>query len=189
MLAVFYPLAVVLIGIAGWLAGAGARLRARARRLCGASRLAGTAARYRRSGFVPAAVQVQPRCRADPVCRNDSGFQPCGMPDKPQLRAMISRSPRCTADNADVTAGLAAQQDRRPPLLDGRAAAAAAGIGSATQRAAAGLRPSQHRHPASRHHSDRPSTRPQARHIAVASSMRQRRPEAEPTRPDRNDRE
>ena len=71
MLAVFYSLAVVLIGIAGWLAGAGLVFALGLAAFAAASRVAGVAARYFRSGAVPAAVQVEPRCRTDPVRRND----------------------------------------------------------------------------------------------------------------------
>ena len=49
MLALFYALAVALIALAGWSAGGGRRVRARARRVRGASRLADQAARHRRS--------------------------------------------------------------------------------------------------------------------------------------------
>ena len=69
MLAVFYALAVVLIALAGWRAGGGVALGARARRLRGASRLADRAPRHRRSAQLPRRVQVEPRRRADPVRR------------------------------------------------------------------------------------------------------------------------
>ena len=46
MLALFYALAVALIALAGWRAGGGRCVRARARRVCGAPRLAGHAARH-----------------------------------------------------------------------------------------------------------------------------------------------
>ncbi len=57
-------------GLAG---GRGPGVRARACRLRRAACMAGEAARYFRSGFVPAAVQVEPRCRTDPVRRDDCG--------------------------------------------------------------------------------------------------------------------
>ncbi len=69
LLAVFYALAVVLIALAGWSAGAGLVLRARACSLRRASRLADRAPRHRRSAELPRGVQVQPRRRADPVRR------------------------------------------------------------------------------------------------------------------------
>ena len=68
-LALFSAAAVMLIGLAGYTRRRGRGVRARARGLCGASRLADRAHRHRRSGFVPADVPLQPRRRADPVRR------------------------------------------------------------------------------------------------------------------------
>ena len=67
-LAVFYGLAVVLIGVALELAGVRLAGLDRACRLRGASGLADRAARHRRSGAVPAVVQIEPRCGAVAVC-------------------------------------------------------------------------------------------------------------------------
>ncbi len=68
-LMVFYGLAVVLIGVALALAGAGFPGVDRACRLRRASGLADQASRDRRSRVVPADFQIQPRCRAVAVCR------------------------------------------------------------------------------------------------------------------------
>ena len=69
-LIVFYALAVLLIGLAGAAAEPG-RCSRRLHPVRRASRLADRAARYRRSGPVPAAVQVEPRRRTDLVRRAD----------------------------------------------------------------------------------------------------------------------
>ena len=75
MLALFYGLAVVLIGVAG---GAGRRRDAVLGGPCGVCRASGVAdraARYRRPGPVPDDLQVRPRRRVDPVRRDAGG---CG---------------------------------------------------------------------------------------------------------------
>ena len=69
MLTLFYALAVILIGVAGFLAGAGAGVRDRPARLCRASGLADRPARHRRSRSLSGVVQVRPRRGPDPVCR------------------------------------------------------------------------------------------------------------------------
>ena len=63
----FYALAVVLIGLSGAAAEAGAVFVDRLHLLRRTSRLADRAARHRRSGPLPQAVQVEPRRRTDPV--------------------------------------------------------------------------------------------------------------------------
>ena len=63
-LAVFYSLAVVLIGVALVLARRALAGMDRAGRVRRASRLADPATRHRRSRAVPADVQIQPRCGA-----------------------------------------------------------------------------------------------------------------------------
>ena len=73
MLASFYAGAVVLIGVAGLMAGGELDLRARADRLRRASRLAGAAPRHQRPRALPEAVQIEPRRRADPVRRHAAG--------------------------------------------------------------------------------------------------------------------
>ena len=67
-LMVFYALAVVLIGVALWLAGGALAGLDRACRVRRASGLADRAAGDRRSRAVPARFQIQPRCRAVAVC-------------------------------------------------------------------------------------------------------------------------
>ena len=68
-LMVFYGLAVVLIGVALALAGAGWTAWIGLAGFRRPSRLANQPARDRRSRAVPADFQVQPRCRAVAVCR------------------------------------------------------------------------------------------------------------------------
>ena len=67
----FYALAVLLIGLSGAAAGAGPVFVDRLHLVRRASRLADRAPRHRRSGPVPATVQVEPRRRIDPVRRAD----------------------------------------------------------------------------------------------------------------------
>ena len=67
MLAGFYACAVVLIAAAGFMAGGGMIFAAGLIAFARASGLAGDASRHRRSGALPDAVQIQPRCRAYPV--------------------------------------------------------------------------------------------------------------------------
>ena len=69
LLAVFYALAVVLLALAGWSAGAGLVFALGLARLRRAPRLADRAPRHRRSAELPRGVQVEPRRRADPVRR------------------------------------------------------------------------------------------------------------------------
>ena len=79
MLAVFFAAAVVLIGIAGWLAGGGSVFALGLAAF--AVHLAWQVRRLDISdpALVPAAVQVQPRCRTDPVRRDDPrrGLRAC----------------------------------------------------------------------------------------------------------------
>ena len=72
-LRLFSALAVALIGLAGLTAGAGWVFALGSARVRGAPGVADQPHRYRRSGAVPAAVQVEPRCRADPVRGADPG--------------------------------------------------------------------------------------------------------------------
>ena len=69
MLGLFYSVAVILIGAAGFAAGAGLCIRFGA---CGVRRapdLADRAPRYQRSRPLPGLVQIRPRRGSDPVCR------------------------------------------------------------------------------------------------------------------------
>ena len=74
-LAVFYALAVVLIGVALALARRAMAGMDRAGRVRRASGLADPAARHQRSRAVPADFQIQPRCGAVAVCGTAGG---CG---------------------------------------------------------------------------------------------------------------
>ena len=65
----FYALAVLLIGLAGAAVGSRTGVRCRLHPVRRASRLADRPARHRRSRSMPAAVQVEPRRRPDPVRR------------------------------------------------------------------------------------------------------------------------
>ena len=67
MLALFYAIAVILIGAAGFDRRRRISLRARIIRLRSTSCLANRPARYRRSRQLPRRVQIRPRCRPDPV--------------------------------------------------------------------------------------------------------------------------
>ena len=69
MLALFYGVAVVLLGAAGYTAGAGFVFALGLARVCRPPRLADRAPRYRRSRQLPRGVQIRPRRRPDPVRR------------------------------------------------------------------------------------------------------------------------
>ena len=74
MLALFYALAVILIGLAGLTAGGGVVFALGLARLRRTSCLADRPARHRRSRPLPRRVQVQPRRGPDPV----RGTSPAG---------------------------------------------------------------------------------------------------------------
>ena len=69
MLALFYGVAVILIGAAGFTRRRRRGLRDRAHRFCRPSRLADRTPRHCRSGELPCGVQIRSRRRADPVRR------------------------------------------------------------------------------------------------------------------------
>ena len=174
MLAVFYGLAVVLIGAAGLAAGAGSFFARRPPRLCRASGLADRPARYRRSGPLPRAVQIRPRCRADPVCGiywldaavAPRSFEPRRLliPGDDLALAAMDRGLRGSAQRG----GAAGSRDGGGrSRCGGGGAQVGASIRTAPRRANGSRKlPSR-----SATRSGRPSTRPQDCHSATMSSL------------------
>ena len=107
MLALFYGLAVILIGAAGFAAHGGIVFALGACRLCRPSRLADRPPRYFRSRQLPAVVQIRPRRRLDPVCR------------PPARRGAARLSPGLSRPTSRGSRPSAAAPDASPPRPNG----------------------------------------------------------------------
>ena len=163
LLLLFYGCAVILLALAALECRRPCHCCGWACLVRGASRLADRPTRDRRPGRLSGGIQVEPRCRPDPVCRA------CAR-GALQFRAMISRSPAWTLAIRDNDPRPRRNgMDARRPLRELRRRRRAMGAAVQTPpRRANGSR----RHPSDcATRSGTPSARPQARQSATTSLL------------------
>ena len=163
LLLLFYGCAVILLALAALECRRPCHCCGWACLVRGASRLADRPTRDRRPGRLSGGIQVEPRCRPDPVCRA------CAR-GALQFRAMISRSPAWTLAIRDNEPRPRRNgMDARRPLRELRRRRRAMGAAVQTPpRRANGSR----RHPSDcATRSGTPSARPQARQSATTSLL------------------